>query len=92
MLNSYYLSPSDVYFSSTPAATSALDIGHQAELYIYDQNFTAALEAFTSALNILVPLLKNEPLSPRRDLLHKQVYFSIKPQLNIGISNAFSQL
>lgn len=51
----------------------ALEIGHQAELYSYEQNNSAALDRYTSALNILVPLLKQEPPGQRKEMLQKQV-------------------
>lgn len=60
-------------FSSLPSIQSALDMGRQAELYSYEQNFSAALELFTSALNVLVPSLRKEPSGERRDLLQQQV-------------------
>lgn len=60
-------------FSSTPQVQHALEIGRQAEMYSYEQNHVAALERYTSALNVLVPLLPHEPAGIRRDLLQKQV-------------------
>lgn len=51
----------------------ALEIGRQAELYSYEQNNSAALERYTSALKILVPLLPKEPVGHRKELLQKQV-------------------
>lgn len=51
----------------------ALEIGRQAELYSYEQNNSAALDRYTSALNVLVPLLKQEPTGQRREMLQKQV-------------------
>lgn len=82
---------SDTSFTSTPAVIHALDIGRQAELYTYEQNFTMALESFTSALNVLVPLLKNDPAGPRKDLLHKQVgiLFLYASRLRLLICNLF---
>lgn len=32
-----------------------------------------ALDGFTNSLSVLVPLLTDEPKSPRRDLLHQQI-------------------
>lgn len=63
----------DTLFASTPSIQSALDIARQAELYSYEQNFPLALDSFTTALNILVPLLKKEPNGKRKDLLQQQV-------------------
>lgn len=63
----------DSLFSSTPQIQHALEIGRQAELYSYEQNHVAALDRYTSALNVLVPLLPQEPTGTRRDLLQKQV-------------------
>lgn len=60
-------------FTSTPQVQHALEIGRQAELYSYEQNHVAALDRYTSALNVLVPLLPQEPAGTRRDLLQKQV-------------------
>lgn len=51
----------------------ALEIGRQAELYSYDQNNSAALDRYTSALNVLVPLVKQEPPGQRKEMLQKQV-------------------
>lgn len=63
----------DTLFASTPSIQNALDIARQAELYSYEQNFPSALESFTTALNMLVPLLKQEPNGKRKDLLQQQV-------------------
>ncbi|XP_055323910.1 serine/threonine-protein kinase ULK3 [Sitodiplosis mosellana] len=60
-------------FTSTPQVQHALEIGRQAELYSYEQNNSAALDRYTSALNVLVPLLKQEPSGQRREMLQKQV-------------------
>lgn len=65
-------------FASTPAIKNALEIGRQAELYAYEQNISAALDRFTSALNILVPLLPQEPAGKRKELLQKQVMIFLK--------------
>lgn len=56
-----------------PAAQNALDTGRQAELYTYEQNFQSALELFTAALNVLVPMLRDEPNGARKVLLQQQV-------------------
>lgn len=63
----------DSLFASTPQVQHALDIGRQAELYSYEHNHATALDCFTSALNVLVPLLPQEPVGIRKDLLQKQV-------------------
>lgn len=63
----------DSLFASTPAVQDALEIGRQAEMYSYEQKFSAALDCFTSALNVLVPLLPQEPGGKRKELLQKQV-------------------
>lgn len=63
----------DSLFTSTPQVQHALEIGQQAELYSYEQNFSVALDRFTSALNVLVPLLKQEPAGIRKEMLQKQV-------------------
>lgn len=63
----------DSLFASTPQIQHAIEIGRQAELYSYEQNHAAALDRYTSALNVLVPLLPQEPAGLRKDLLHKQV-------------------
>lgn len=63
----------DSLFASTPQVQHALDIGRQAELYSFEQNHSAALDRYTSALNVLVPLLRQEPSGIRKDLLQKQV-------------------
>lgn len=64
---------SDSLFASTPKVQHALEIGRQAELYSYEQNHVAALDRYTSALKVLVPLLPNEPSGARKDLLQKQI-------------------
>lgn len=63
----------DSLFASTPQVQHALEIGRQAELYSYEQNHVTALDRYTSALNVLVPLLPQEPPGIRKDLLQKQV-------------------
>lgn len=63
----------DSQFASTPQIQHALEIGRQAELYSYEKSHTTALDLYTSALNILVPLLPLEPSGSRKDLLQKQV-------------------
>lgn len=63
----------DSLFTSTPQVQHALEIGRQGELYSYEQNHAAALDRYTSALNVLVPLLPQEPAGTRKDLLQKQV-------------------
>lgn len=63
----------DTLFASTPSVQNALDIARQAELYSYEQNFPLALESFTTALKVLVPLLKQEPNGNRKELLQQQV-------------------
>lgn len=74
----FFIFFTDNLFASTPAIKNALEIGRQAELYAYEQNFSAALDRFTSALNVLVPLLPQEPIGQRKELLQKQVTISIK--------------
>ncbi|CAD7084987.1 unnamed protein product [Hermetia illucens] len=59
--------------SSSPNIQNGLDIGRQAELYTYERRFDSALQSFTSALSILVPLLNSEPKGERRTLLYQQV-------------------
>ena len=63
----------DSMCASTKPVQEALQIGRQGELYAYEQNFQSALESYTSALNILVPLLRNEPVGKRKELLHQQI-------------------
>lgn len=63
----------DGLFASTTQVQHALEIGRQGELYSYEQNNSAALDRYTSALNILVPLLPKEPPGHRKELLQKQV-------------------
>lgn len=68
----------DSLLASTPQAQNALEIGQEAELYSYEQNHATALERYTSALNILVPLLRQEPSGIRKDLLQKLVMHWMK--------------
>lgn len=63
----------DSLCSSSPNIQNGLDIGRQAELYTYERRFDSALQSFTSALSILVPLLNSEPKGERRTLLYQQV-------------------
>lgn len=72
-INYEFLLAIDSLFTSTPQVQHALEIGRQAELYSYEQNHAAALDRYTSALNVLVPLLPQEPPGTRKDLLQKQV-------------------
>uniref|UniRef100_A0A1A9WVH6 Serine/threonine-protein kinase ULK3 n=1 Tax=Glossina brevipalpis TaxID=37001 RepID=A0A1A9WVH6_9MUSC len=58
---------------SSPALKTALDIGRQGELYLYERKFELALETFTSALGLMVPFLNKEPKSERRTLLVQQL-------------------
>lgn len=59
--------------SVTPKLVTGLDIGATAEMYLAENRHSLALEKFRAALNILIPLLENEPTGPRRHLLHLQV-------------------
>ena len=69
----------DALSHSSPSLKTALEIGRQGELYLYERKFDAALESFTSALSILVPFLNKEPKGERRTLLIQQVlYFNLK--------------
>lgn len=61
--------------ASSPAIQNALEIGRKGELYIFERNFKAALEAFKSALGELVPLLQTEPKGQRRDMMHQLTQF-----------------
>uniref|UniRef100_A0A1A9VVF5 Serine/threonine-protein kinase ULK3 n=1 Tax=Glossina austeni TaxID=7395 RepID=A0A1A9VVF5_GLOAU len=58
---------------SSPALKTALDIGRQGELYLYEHKFQLALETFTSALGVMVPFLNKEPKGERRTLLVQQL-------------------
>uniref|UniRef100_A0A1B0G538 Serine/threonine-protein kinase ULK3 n=1 Tax=Glossina morsitans morsitans TaxID=37546 RepID=A0A1B0G538_GLOMM len=58
---------------SSPALKTALDIGRQGELYLYEHKFQLALETFTSALGVMVPFLNKEPKGERRALLVQQL-------------------
>ena len=42
-------------------------------MYAFEKNFPSAIENFTTALTILVPLLADEAKGNRQELLHKQV-------------------
>lgn len=59
--------------SSSPGIQNGLDMGRQAELYLYERRLDAALDSFTSALSVLVPLLNQEPKGDRRNLIYQQV-------------------
>ncbi|KAI8123210.1 serine/threonine-protein kinase ULK3 [Lucilia cuprina] len=63
---------------SSPSLKTALEIGRQGELYLYERKFESALESFTSALGILVPFLNKEPKGERRTLLIQQLDFWMK--------------
>ncbi|XP_004537882.1 serine/threonine-protein kinase ULK3 isoform X2 [Ceratitis capitata] len=64
--------------NSSPQLKSALEIGRQGELYLYERKFKAALEAYTSALGMLVPFANNEPKGERRNLLLQQLEIWMK--------------
>uniref|UniRef100_A0A0A9WTA7 Serine/threonine-protein kinase ULK3 n=4 Tax=Lygus hesperus TaxID=30085 RepID=A0A0A9WTA7_LYGHE len=55
--------------SSTPKMVDGIDIGLTAQMYLYEGNYPMALDHFKLCLNILVPLLENEPPGQRRTLL-----------------------
>lgn len=63
----------DSVSSSTSALKNALEIGREAELYVYEGKYQNALDNYKLSLGKLVPLLSNEPKGQRRDLLHQQV-------------------
>ncbi|XP_039971075.1 serine/threonine-protein kinase ULK3 [Bactrocera neohumeralis] len=63
---------------SSPQLKSALEIGRQGELYLYERKFKAALEAYTNALGMLVPFTNNEPKGERRNLLLQQLEIWMK--------------
>lgn len=64
--------------NSSPSLKNALEIGRQAELYMYEKKFEPAFESFKSALSILVPFLSNEPTSDRKTLIIQQIDFWMK--------------
>ncbi|KAF6211189.1 hypothetical protein GE061_014304 [Apolygus lucorum] len=55
--------------SSTPKMVDGIDIGLTAQMYLYEGNYSLALDHFKLCLNLLVPLLENEPPGQRRTLL-----------------------
>lgn len=59
--------------NSSPSLKTALEIGRQGELYLYERKFEMALESFTTSLGILVPFINNEPKGERRNILLEQV-------------------
>ncbi|XP_030375945.1 serine/threonine-protein kinase ULK3 [Scaptodrosophila lebanonensis] len=63
---------------SSPTLKTGLEIGRQGELYLYERKLDAALDAYTSALGMLVPFVNNEPKGERRNLLLQQLEFWIK--------------
>lgn len=63
---------------SSPNLKNALEIGRQAELYLYEKKFELAFDTFKSALSILVPFLSNEPASDRKTLIVQQIDFWMK--------------
>lgn len=58
---------------ATPNIATALEIGNTGELYLAEGKKQLALEKFTSALSILIPLLGSEPSGIRKDVLHAQI-------------------
>lgn len=63
---------------ATPNIATALEIGNTGELYLAEGKKQLALEKFTSALSILIPLLGSEPSGIRKDVLHAQVFLLFK--------------
>lgn len=59
--------------ANTPKLATGLDIGTSAEMYLAENRRKIALQKFTAAFNILIPLLETEPIGPPHDLLHAQV-------------------
>lgn len=59
--------------ASSPALRDGLDMGRQAELYMIERNYAAAIAEYRRALSVLVPALSGEPRGERRERLHRQV-------------------
>jgi len=57
----------------TPNIATGLDIGTTGELYLAEGKKQIALDKFTSALSVLIPLLSSEPPGARKDMLHAQI-------------------
>lgn len=58
----------------TPQLATGIDIGTTGEMYLAEGKKALALEKLTAALQILLPLLGNEPPGPRKEMLHSQVH------------------
>lgn len=52
---------------------NGLEIGQQAEYYLFEKKLEIALETYKRSLSILVPLLHQEVDGERKKLLHKQI-------------------
>lgn len=52
---------------------NGLEIGQQAEYYVYDKKLEIALETYKRSLSILVPILNTETDGDRKKLLHRQI-------------------
>lgn len=59
--------------SSSPNLSAALEIGMNAQMYLVEGKYEIAKEKFESSLAILIPALRVELPSKRRDLLYLQV-------------------
>ena len=60
-------------FLSTPKVHDALEIGCSGQMYMAEGDYKQAYKKFEGSLNILIPHLKKEPPSSRRDILVQQV-------------------
>lgn len=52
---------------------NGLEIGQQAEYYVYERKLEIALETYKRSLSILVPILNTETDADRKKMLHKQI-------------------
>ncbi|KAI4504126.1 hypothetical protein M0802_000597 [Mischocyttarus mexicanus] len=58
---------------SSPELYGGLEMGEAGVLYLSEGQYARAAELFQKALDELIPVLKNEPPSIRRNLLQEQV-------------------
>lgn len=54
---------------SSQSLVNALEIGRQGELYAFEKNYKLALDNLTGSLSILIPLIQQEPVGIRREML-----------------------
>lgn len=65
------------YLSSTPRILQGFELGLRAEMFQMEHKFARALDLYHQALQTLLPLMKAEPKSCRKELLGRRVCMNL---------------